>query len=447
MSEFIGQFHPLLVHLPIGFLLLASVFRFLLFRGKEQFRETLSIILILSIPATVFTAITGYILSDGGGYGSELVFKHQWSGIALLSLTIVLYVLHIKEVRTSAERVLWIVMLLTLSLTGHFGGGLTHGENYLSLGTDVYERPAITDVEEALVYQDIIEPVLAQKCWSCHSGKKQKGELRLDGKDWILKGGESGEVIAAHKPAQSELYSRLLLDKQDDDHMPPDGKPQPTKEELILIQWWIETGGSFDKKVKDLPKNGQVSLALHSLQPKAEYERLPKEVKVKEVDVQAMKTLQDFGIAISKVGAESPFLQVNLLGKRLDKKALESLASLSENIVWFNSGGGSLDSASVKVIRSFSNITELNLSGTTSSSGFQWINNYDNLVVLNLSQTNVSDLDLSGLSKLKRLYVFGSDLNKQKLILALPKVQIDTGNYVVPTYPGDTTVFRKEDII
>jgi hypothetical protein len=70
--------------------------------------------------------------------------------------------------------------------------------------------------------------VLAKYCVSCHSAEKSKGDLRLDTFEMITKGGEAGAALVAGDAKKSPLVARLLLPADHDDHMPPDGKPQPT---------------------------------------------------------------------------------------------------------------------------------------------------------------------------------------------------------------------------
>jgi uncharacterized membrane protein len=110
----------------------------------------------------------------------------------------------------------------------------------------------IENIDEALVYQDIIAPVMEQKCWSCHNANKIKGELRMDQQDLLLKGGKHGAIIKANDPANSELIKRLLLPEEDEHHMPPKGKTPLTEQEIALLHWWIQQGAPFDKKVAQL---------------------------------------------------------------------------------------------------------------------------------------------------------------------------------------------------
>ena len=56
---------------------------------------------------------------------------------------------------------------------------------------------------------------------------------------------ENGAVLVPGKPDESPLLQRCLLPLDHDDHMPPDGKPQPTAEELAALRAWIAAGAPF----------------------------------------------------------------------------------------------------------------------------------------------------------------------------------------------------------
>jgi hypothetical protein len=56
-------------------------------------------------------------------------------------------------------------------------------------------------LDEAEVFAHVVQPILQNKCISCHKASKQKGELRLDAPQFIKKGGESGPVL---KPGDAE---------------------------------------------------------------------------------------------------------------------------------------------------------------------------------------------------------------------------------------------------
>ena len=110
----------------------------------------------------------------------------------------------------------------------------------------------ITDVQEAKLYEDIVQPVLQTKCYSCHGPQKQKGKLRMDNPQFILKGGKNGEIVLAGKADESEMIKRILLPENDKKHMPPKQKPQLTEKETMLLHWWVQQGADFNKKVKEI---------------------------------------------------------------------------------------------------------------------------------------------------------------------------------------------------
>src|SRR5687767_10264671 len=78
---------------------------------------------------------------------------------------------------------------------------------------------AVRADESAPSFDADIRPILAAKCFRCHGEEVQKGELALHVPQRILKGGESGEIIAAGKAAESRLYELVSTGE-----MPPDKK-------------------------------------------------------------------------------------------------------------------------------------------------------------------------------------------------------------------------------
>ena len=57
-----------------------------------------------------------------------------------------------------------------------------------------------------------VEPILAAACVRCHASSIPQGQLRLDTRDGLLKGGASGPVVVAGQAEASSLYGRLLVD-------------------------------------------------------------------------------------------------------------------------------------------------------------------------------------------------------------------------------------------
>jgi hypothetical protein len=67
----------------------------------------------------------------------------------------------------------------------------------------------------------------------------------------VMKGGETEGNVVPGKPDTSLLIARIKLPEDDDEHMPPEGKPQISPEELALLSWWIEQGASNTTTVKE----------------------------------------------------------------------------------------------------------------------------------------------------------------------------------------------------
>lgn len=87
-----------------------------------------------------------------------------------------------------------------------------------------------------------IQPVFADKCYSCHGPEKQKGGLRLDRKKDALQGGDSGKVIVPGKAGESVII-RNVSGVDPDNVMPPKGKGEPvTEKQLALLRAWVDGG-------------------------------------------------------------------------------------------------------------------------------------------------------------------------------------------------------------
>jgi hypothetical protein len=137
--------------------------------------------------------------------------------------------------------VLLVVTLGVLSVGAHFGGTMTRGDSYLSkyapgplkalLGAG--EAPAKSAAPskppsasvDPLLFADVILPILSQRCVQCHGPEKQKGKLRLDSLEYILKGGENGAVVKVGFGSNSPLVQRTCYRSLTTTACPPQGKP------------------------------------------------------------------------------------------------------------------------------------------------------------------------------------------------------------------------------
>ncbi len=274
MIEFFGRLHLVLLHLPIGFLLLLGALEFFaLVLGRNEAVAPRDLILALIAPIAIITAVCGWLLSWSGGYDAGLLMWHKWFGVSVAVASVVLYLVH-RAGRVTLYKVVLVLALVLVSITGHLGGALTHGSDYLteplkkmfgkgdsseSHGPAPTANLAVAAPRAAgSAYSAVIQPIFNDYCIGCHGPKKSKGGLRLDSFQGLDKGGKSGAAMVPGSVALSLLCKRLALPAADEDHMPPDGKRQPTADDVALLRWWIDAGADADKTVAELNPSAEV---------------------------------------------------------------------------------------------------------------------------------------------------------------------------------------------
>lgn len=449
----------MLVHLPIGVLLLGALFQFLSQKEKYQsLASAVGISLFIGMLSAITSCISGYLLSGTGDYDEGLIFNHQWSGIALAIISIVAWYLNWK-----GKQITWItaLMVFMIVLTGHFGGSITHGSDYLTRafsaegsGQAEEKRKPIPNVQQAMAYQDVIKPILTSKCYKCHGSNKQKGKLRLDMPDFILKGGKGGKAIIAGNTDESELIKRILLSKESDDHMPPLEQPQLTKTELDLIHWWVSSGADFNKKVADLAQTEKIKPVLLSLQSEEKTEAalisdIP-EKTVGQADVKIVQELLARGVAVIPVALNSNYLSVNFVAlDSITAKDLQLLEQLSKQVIWLKIGDTNLDDNNLKSIVKLSSLTRLSLEKTAvSDAGIASLNSLSKLTYLNLVGTKITAkglIQLKSLKDLRQIFLYQTAISEAEFSLLsklFPKAVIDTGGYKLQFLESDTVELK-----
>ncbi|MFH5885958.1 DUF2231 domain-containing protein [Halalkalibaculum sp. DA3122] len=446
---FIGRFHPLLVHLPIGFLLLAFLLE--LFGRFERYKDlgnAVSFSLFLGGLSAVGAAGTGYLLSMDGGYGEGVLSIHMWLGIAVALLSLAAFVLRqwyyenpkLKKVYTGVLA----AMVLCLVSAGHYGGSLTHGSDYLVqympeplrpfAGLPPKEDrgiPKIENIDSARVFQDVIHPILDTRCVSCHNPEKKKGELLLTTYENMMEGGESGPPLKAGSADSSDLVHRLLLPEADDDHMPPEGKMQLTGDQVDLITWWIDQGAPMDLTISEMQVPEDISEALNKLT--VEGTSFLAKTEVPKADTSVINNLKSQGIKISPIAQETNFLQVKYPSTE-DSVNLQKLTPISEQITWLDLANTKVSDQGLSHLAEFTNLTRLNLEQTSiADSAMAIVSSLEHLEYLNAYQTDVSDEGLQQLQKnksLTALYIWQTNVTDEgvnKLQEKLTELYIDTG--------------------
>ena len=98
-------------------------------------------------------------------------------------------------------------------------------------------------------FEKQVRPLLAEHCWGCHGAKKQEAGLRLDSRDAVLRGGDSGIVVRPGDPAGSELLRAVR--REGETKMPPDR--QLSDAAVQVLTRWIEASLPWSKDTAEHP--------------------------------------------------------------------------------------------------------------------------------------------------------------------------------------------------
>lgn len=434
---FVGRFHPLLVHLPIGFLF----FAFLLelwqrFGNKKGLGDAIASALFLGGVSAVSAAGTGYLLSQGGGYGEDTLSIHMWLGFGVAFFALIAFVLRYWYYKASLVKHVYSTVMLGLVMclmaAGHYGGTLTHGSDYLfeympnKLRAVAGMPPKqargiqpIVNLDSARVFEEIIHPILDTRCVSCHNPDKKKGELLLTNFEEVMAGGESGISVKPGSPDSSDLIRRLHLPESDDDHMPPDGKRQLSSDQVDLITWWVEQGAPNQKNVSELKRTAEIEKALQKLT--VEGKEFLANTDLPKADSATISTIQKNNIAISKIAENTNFLQVRAANSlvNIDTTHINLLLPIAQHIAWIDFGRKELSKWVIPNISAFKNITRLHLDATNiTDTALIHISKLNNLKYLNLYGTEITNRGvehLKNMKNLKSLYLWKTNVTPEKI--------------------------------
>ena len=266
---FMGRHHPLLLHLPVGLLVVIAFLEvFSWWRKVEIYDDAMYVLLWLAALSSIGTVFLGCCLALQGGYNQELLSTHGWLGIAVAFTAIIaLYLKHHYRRNKSLQRrhVFRVAVFIAcgiMSFAGHDGGSLTHGTEYLfefapNIVRKMTGRPiktprgAVEKDSKKLPYFEVkVLPILKKRCVKCHGPEKMKGKVRLDSLLAIMR--RHDKMIKPGLPQESKLYS-LLVTEDVDDIMPPKGEGNMNDGEREIIRKWILAGASFSDKELKMP--------------------------------------------------------------------------------------------------------------------------------------------------------------------------------------------------
>ena len=438
INEIIGKFHPLVVHLPIGFITLTLILVMLSKRKpKLGIDKLIPDLLGLCFLSALISTITGYIMPKGQEFSEALLSRHFWSAVSLTVISGLMLIPRLEKYRIFGYWLMGILMVIS----GHFGGSLTHGEDYFSFsGSGNYENVVLK--KDGTVYQDLILPILTKKCISCHNESKSKGGLKMHDFTNIMKGGKSGPVIVTGNPDESEIIKRLLLPHTDEHHMPPKGKSPLSDSEIAIIQFWIKNGADKSFIVGNIPREDPINNFL----PTILAEQAPVEPEIpsqKPLSPSILQTLNSQGVVMIPLDEKKNLYKANLT--KVNDLAIKDLKKIIPNLISVSIQDKNITKDWLMMLSNFTHLRTLQLQNCTFEKGIVWnLSTLSDLHTINFTGSNSTNPDQTQIQlppSVRQLYLYNSNLKTYflKELKSNNSVKIDTGGYIVPTLPTDTT--------
>jgi uncharacterized membrane protein len=466
--RFIGHFHPVLLHLPIGVfvLILFQELGVIFFRRS---RETVSASLFpmfFGAASSIVAVIAGFLLYHGNADeygGNDLAERHLWGGLIFAMVAVLTFIFKAWSVKAHSNPA-WYRLLLfgsvgVMSFTSHDGASLTHGSDYLTkyapeplrkaLGLAPAKsstKPVSETPADPVVYADIVAPILERRCVQCHKEGKAKGKFRMDTYEMLVKGGKEGPGIEPGKSAESNIIVRIELPMDDDEHMPPEGKPDIEDPEVAIVKWWIDNGADPNKNLSafQIPADIKDALAKVSTMPvpaAGHGTDTAAPAKATGPDESLKKTVADlskeFPGALTFESQESPlvtFTAVSLRGK-FDDEGFGKLGPVLPHLTTIDLSATKVTDKSVDALASAKHLRMVRLSETAvTDSAIETLLKIPTLESINVYGTKVTDAGvakLAALPNLKRLYLWQTAVTPEAvkaLKEKLPNCEIVTGS-------------------
>jgi uncharacterized membrane protein len=410
--QFLGRFHPTLLHLPIGLIVLVPVLE-IAGAKRPPLREAADFVLRAALVLALATFALGYMLAYGAGDAGTTVTRHMWGAVVLcigLMLCTLARPLWVARQQGFAYPALLSASLLALLWTGHQGGSITHGGDYL---THYMPGPLRVFISSSGLksagadsfYALHIHPALDAKCMACHGSGSAKAGLRLDSYDDLIRGGKDGAIVVPGKPEASMLLTRVTLQPGDPHFMPAEGRTPLTSDEISWIRAWIQAGASV--AATSVPG---VSIAGDRAepppQPVGDYSRLMPEIQ------QMQRGLGAKLIPLSAKASDGLILRTVDVSSSFGDAQLAQFEKFAPYIVEAELGRTAVSDASIETLKTFTHLRALHLEGTSiTGTNLAKLSSLTQLTYLNLSGTKVNSqmvAPLRKMSQLRHLYLFNT---------------------------------------
>ncbi|MEO6931713.1 MAG: FN3 associated domain-containing protein, partial [Chitinophagaceae bacterium] len=396
-----GRMHPMFLHFPIVLLFISMLGWWI--TPSEQYKEWPKYLLLVAALSAVITALMGLLLSMEEVREGSTFQWHKWSGIAIGFLAILSYYFYTYlSLKRRSGKALSILCCVLIIAAGHWGATLTHGSNYLMAPITVVRK---VPIDKAIVFADVIQPVFAAKCFSCHGEGNLKGGLNLETIRGILDGGKTGPLFTIGDPGLSLLMHRVLLPSNEKKHMPPISRPQLSEEEILLLAAWIRSGSLTDKKLISLPVQDTFRILASAWLRGSETEQDEPQYSFVSADPKKIQQLNNNYRVIEQLGEKSPALSVRFYGREAyTSTALKDLLALRLQITEINLSKMPVSDNDLATLADMPNLNRINLNYTLiSDKGLEQLIKLKNLQDISLSGTKVGSGAVDKLCKMPQM--------------------------------------------
>jgi hypothetical protein len=415
-----GRMHPLALHFPIVLILLYAIV--ILFfpsrlRKEHWYTAALDALLLSAAFTASVTALMGFALSRNEGYDPDALAIHKWTGVIIPFLLYAFYILRNKVVgNIHVARGVALFLAVMISIAGHHGAIITHGENFILAPVTPVAQRVIPAFEDAYVYNDLVQPILENKCAGCHNDKKAKGDLIMTTKELFMKGGEEGVPWDTTKADLGIMMRRIHLPLDEKEHMPPKGKPQLSDDELFIIHEWVKRGSNFDNKFTDLLPSDTFYVIGKKVLPSSSEEHYD----FAAADENEVAKLNNNNRVLTPIATGSPALNATFYNSALfNISSLKELAPVNDKIVELNLPRMAVKDEDLSIIKQFRNLRRLNLNFTQiTGKTLEQLQSLPELKMLSLSGTAVDYGNLrkvQSFPKLKTVFLWSTPAVKGDL--------------------------------
>ncbi len=295
-------------------------------------------------------------------------------------------------------------------------------------------------LEDAEVFTNMVKPILQSKCISCHNSKKAKGELVMETKELLLKGGKDGKLWDTTEAGFGLMMKRIHLPLETKKHMPPQGKPQLTEEDISVLSNWIKNGADFKIKVVDLAANSELRKIA---------DRIFSTIETDEYDFAAadegkVQSLNNNYRIVYPLAKNSPALGAEFFNaSQFKPESLKDLLEVKQQLVSLSLDKMPVKDEDLKTISQFSQLRKLNLSFTNiTGATINELNGLKELKQLSLSGTAIKAGALKNLSSLKqltKLFIWNTGVKENEI----KQLQQENKNLAIETgFRSDTITLK-----